>query len=221
MGLSYLRYNAARMTSARIRELLIPFLGNRAISDDQVALVSAHLELLLKWNAKMNLTAVRGPEEVVTRHFGESFFTARHISQDQDSSGLLIDLGSGAGFPGIPIRVWASKLELTLVEAQQKKAVFLREVLRSLRLSNTAVVQERAEKLQIAADVVTLRAVEKFRDILPVAAGLVSKGGRLVLLVGTPQSQIAASLLPTFVWQVRVSIPLSRDRILLIGQAQS
>ena len=216
-----MRYNAARMTPARIRELLVPFLGDHGLSDGQVALVSAHLELLLKWNAKMNLTAVRDPEEVVTRHFGESLFAARHIFPDQADSGSLVDVGSGAGFPGIPIAIWAANLKVTLIEAQQKKAVFLREVLRTLELENAEVIQDRAEKIQIRADVVTLRAVEQFRNVLPPAARLVAKGGHLALLIGISQGQLATSVLPAFAWREPVPIPMSRDRILLVGQMRS
>jgi 16S rRNA (guanine527-N7)-methyltransferase len=215
-----MRYNADRMNSARIRALLYPFLGKVPLSDRQFALVSAHLELLLKWNARINLTAVRDPEEIVTRHFGESLFAARHIFPGSDSSGSLIDVGSGAGFPGIPIAIWAPKLKVTLIEAQQKKAVFLREVLRTLQLSNAEVVQDRAENLHVTADVVTLRAVEQFKEVLTVAAGLVAKTGRLALLIGMSQSRLASSLLPEFTWQAPVSIPLSRERALLIGEAR-
>ncbi len=216
-----MRYNAARMTPARTRELLFPFLAMHSISDQQLALVSAHLGLLLKWNAKMNLTAVRDPEEIVTRHFGESFFAAQHVLPDPNGSGSLFDVGSGAGFPGIPIAISTPKLKVTLIEAQQKKAVFLREAIRTLQLANVEVVQERVERVQGQADVVTLRAVEQFNRVLPAAAELVAKGGRLALLIGMSQNPLAASLLPTLAWRDPVPIPLSRDRVLLIGQALS
>src|SRR6476660_5630396 len=162
-----------RMTSDRIRELLAPFLEGEAISDQQSNLISDHLQLLLKWNPRINLTAVTDPEQIVTRHFGESLFAARVLAKDSPLSGSLIDLGSGAGFPGIPIKIWAPGLNVTLIEARQKKATFLREVARILGLAGLEVAHQRGELLGLRADVVTIRAVEKFDKSLPVAASLV------------------------------------------------
>ena len=106
----------------------------------------------------MNLTAIRDPEEIVPRHFGESFFLARHVFPDANgdaesdraklvarSSKLVVDLGSGAGFPALPIKIWAPEIHLTMIESNHKKAAFLREVTRALTLTNVDVIAERAE----------------------------------------------------------------------------
>ena len=95
--------------------------------------LSAYLDLLLKWNARTNLTAIREPEEIVRRHFGESLFAgtaARRSALRRDAS--LLDFGSGAGFPGLPIQLLLPDLRVTLAESQGKKASFLREAVRTL-----------------------------------------------------------------------------------------
>src|SRR5437899_11564442 len=133
----------------------------------------------------MNLTAIREPEQIVTRHFGESLFLARKLaeigflggSSVRDIGGSLpvVDVGSGAGFPGIPLKIAYPNITLTLIEAQQRKAVFLKEVLRALHL-DIEVKNVRAEDFVRTdpglADLVTLRAVEKCEGIVPVAARL-------------------------------------------------
>jgi len=209
----------ACMDSARIVERLGPFLENDVLSAEQLSLISAHLELLRKWNAYVNLTSVRSDEAIVSRHFGESLFSARKLKPLIPSEASLVDFGSGAGFPGIPIKIWISGLRVVLIESRQKKATFLNEVIRTLGIEGIAVSNRRAEEFETQADVVTLRAVEKFEQILPIAERLVRPGGRLVLLIGSQQAFVASSLLPQFTWQESHEIPLSSSRIVLIGQA--
>ncbi len=205
------------MEAARIRELLKPFLGAEQLSDDQAALVSTYLDLLLKWNAKINLTAVRDPDQIIQRHFGESFFAARHLSGWCPDATSLADMGSGAGFPGLPIKLWNPMLNLSLIESQQKKAVFLREAIRTLGLIAAQVVDARAEAVHMTADVVTLRAVEAFEQALPVAANLLNERGSLILLIGAAQTERAVSLLPNLSWFMPQPLPLSDNRVILCG----
>jgi 16S rRNA (guanine527-N7)-methyltransferase len=207
-----------RMTSDRIRELLAPFLEGETLSDQQVSFISEHLELLLKWNLRINLTAVTDPEQILTRHFGESLFAARMLARDSAISGTLIDFGSGAGFPGIPIKIWAPRLKVTLIEARQKKATFLHEVSRTLGIAGLEIANQRAEAIGLRADVVTMRAVEKFDKSLPVAASLMKKDGRLALLIGAQQVPTASSLLPEFCWNDPIPIPQSSERVVLVGR---
>jgi 16S rRNA (guanine527-N7)-methyltransferase len=191
------------------------------LTQGQLRQFSTYLDLLLRWNARTNLTSVREPEAIVTRHFGESLFAARQLfpaQSDQPETRLrLLDFGSGAGFPGLPIKIWAPQVELTLIESHQKKATFLREVIRALGLDTAEVFSGRAEDFQERADVVTLRAVEKFERSLPVAARLVSAGGRLALLIGEGQVARTREFEPTFQWLEPLPIPLSSNRVLLIG----
>jgi 16S rRNA (guanine527-N7)-methyltransferase len=206
------------MTEGRIRELLKPFLGPASLSTNQIDLLSTHLDLLLKWNSKINLTAVREPEEIVTRHFGESFFAARQLFPGSDLPSTAMDIGSGAGFPGLPFKIWSPTLELTLIEANQKKAVFLRELVRALALPQVSVLALRAETVQDRADLVSLRAVERFEKTLPIAQQLLKPAGRIALLIGSGQCEAAMSLLPDFRWDNPIPIPLSHSRVLLVGE---
>ena len=163
-----------------IPALLEPFITG--LTSAQLAQVSTYLDLLMRWNAKMNLTSIRNPEQIVSRHCGESFFLASklfgaggflHLPTYQLTNLLMYDLGSGAGFPAIPLKIHRPDVTITLIEANHRKAVFLREVLRALEL-DAEVKNVRAEDLPPAsADLVTLRAVEKFDSILPTAARLV------------------------------------------------
>jgi 16S rRNA (guanine527-N7)-methyltransferase len=207
------------MTDGQIAELLQPFLSETRLAEHQIGAIRIYLELLLKWNAKLNLTAIRDPEEIVTRHFGESLFAARQFFPSEDSNSSTIDIGSGAGFPGLPMKLWAPSLQLTLIESNQRKATFLREVVRALNLSSAVVRSERAETISEPADLVTFRAVEQFEQILPVAIKLVKPGGRIGMLIGEQQVEVAHSL-ANLRWSGPVPIPGSRNRVVLLGNKQ-
>lgn len=201
------------MDTADISRLLEPFIQ---LDEMRLVAISKYIDLLLKWNARINLTAIRAPEEIVQRHFGESLFAARHILLER-SVKTAIDLGSGAGFPGVPFALLAPDVEVTLIESNQKKSTFLRELIYLLGLKNVKVFTDRAEKYSLSADLVTLRAVEKFDDVLPLSLRLTSPSGRLALLVGISQTQLAKSLLPEVRWQEPVTIPSGHSRVLLVG----
>jgi 16S rRNA (guanine527-N7)-methyltransferase len=198
-----------------LNHLLEPFIS-QPLSPEQLKQFELYLELLLKWNAKISLTAIRSPEDIVRRHFGESLFAGEHLNILASSS--LHDFGSGAGFPGLPVKISSPQLDVTLIESQQKKAAFLREVIRTLKLEKVNVHADRAELLKRQAQIVTMRAVEKFASALPVAASLVEPGGRLALLIGTSQVQVAMQALPRLEWRDPVHLPESRERVLLVGQ---
>ncbi len=223
------------MDAARIVELLAPFLESPGDCDRArrlAASISTYIDVLLRWNARINLTGIREPEQIITRHFGESFFAARYLFPSTSSKAALIklstvravkfknlaDLGSGAGFPGIPIKLWTPNLAVTLIESHQKKSVFLREVARILTLTDIDIQNVRAQTLpQAAFDVVTLRAVERFEQVLPVASALVTPGGRLALLVGHSQLSHAKPLLPDYVFADPLPIPQSNHRVLVLA----
>jgi len=266
----YLKYNLPQchdqtqltnLDTNRIAELLEPFLidspllnktchserseesglgSHASLSQPQLENISAYIDLLLRWNARINLTAIRQPEEIVTRHFGESLFAARHlfpktttreqsakparceaerpVQAGQSLSQSVIDLGSGAGFPGIPIKIWAPEITLTLIESNQKKTTFLREVTRALTLTDVNVFPGRAEDYaNPGAEVVILRAVERFESILPTATNLVVSNGRLALLISDAQLPTVKRLIPNFTWTSSIPIALSSNRILAVG----
>ena len=224
------------MEARQISLLLKPYLDAEP-SVDLVNRISAYVNILLKWNFRINLTTIRGPEEVVRRHFGESLFAARMLlgtdfrsstlvpseklagkttenAPDKAGTMSVIDVGSGAGFPGMVLKLYDPGLRLTLIESHGKKATFLREVVRTLGLKDVDVVQARAERFSGQAELVTMRAVEKFSEVLPVAASLVSGGGRLGILVGAGQMGEASSILPGL-WRT-VSVPESTSRVLAV-----
>ena len=182
----------------------------------RLAAISKYIDLLIKWNARINLTAIRAPEEIVQRHFGESLFAATHILSER-SVKTAIDLGSGAGFPGVPFALLAPDVEVTLIESNQKKSTFLKELTYLLGLKNVKVYGGRAESYSLSADLVTLRAVEKFGEALPLAWKLVSPGGRMTLLIGSSQVDLAKSLAQEAKWQEPVTIPSGHSRVLLVG----
>ncbi len=157
--------------------------------------LSRYLDLLMKWNVRTNLSAIRDPEEVVRRHFGESLFTALHLP----SKGSLLDFGSGAGFPGLPIALARPGLAVTLAESQNKKSSFLREAVRQLGVP-VNVWAGRAEDIPTDRlfDIVTLRAVDRPGVALAHARARLKNGGVLAHLTvaleeGTPAIPLPGS----------------------------
>jgi 16S rRNA (guanine527-N7)-methyltransferase len=198
--------------TADIYRLLQPFIK---LDQPQLAATSTYIDLLLKWNARINLTAVRDPQEIVTRHFGESFFVAGILRSNPPSS--LIDLGSGAGFPGIPIAMLLPETHVTLIESNQKKSTFLKEVVFALKLKNISIFDGRGEDYRQWADLVTMRAVERFEQALPIAVGLVEQKGRIALMIGAAQAAAAMDVAREVEWDAPVVSPGSHSRILLLG----
>jgi 16S rRNA (guanine527-N7)-methyltransferase len=231
------------MHPARIAERLHPFLHDandqrRTTNDKLYQDISTYIDILQHWNARLNLTAIRNQEEIVTRHFGESLFAAIHLFPPYPVSSSLssvspvvkdfevaearvADLGSGAGFPGIPIKLWAPNISLTLIESNQKKATFLREVARALTLTDINIQNVRAETLPSSSfEIVTLRAVERLSKVLPVAANLLAPRGRLALLIAHSQLESTRSAVPNLTWQPPILIPQSQSRVLLFGTSE-
>jgi 16S rRNA (guanine527-N7)-methyltransferase len=124
------------------------------LSAAQVEALRAHYELLTRWNRKINLTAIRTLEEAVERHYAESLFLAARLPA---GSLQVADVGSGAGFPGIPVAVLRPDCLVTLIESHQRKAVFLREATREV--PNIRVIAKRAEDVAAGFDRVISRAV--------------------------------------------------------------
>jgi 16S rRNA (guanine527-N7)-methyltransferase len=223
------------MDIARIATLLEPFL-EQPLPPTRLDQISIYIDLLQRWNARINLTAIRREEEIVTRHFGESLFMARHLfptsvtrtpaKADRAQTTpvnppCVLDIGSGAGFPAVPLKLWAPHIRLTLIESNHKKAAFLREVARALTLTNINVIADRVETLAARpgfprSQVVTLRAVERFDAILHQAVDLLAPKATLALLIGLAQIPHLAAL-TTINWQPPIPVPQSHTRVLSIG----
>jgi 16S rRNA (guanine527-N7)-methyltransferase len=194
------------LSEARIAALLTPFLPSPP--PNILPKLSAYLELLLKWNARTNLTAIRDPEEIVRRHFGESLFAGLHLASEANT---LLDFGSGAGFPGLPIAILRPEIAVTLAESQNKKSTFLREAVRTIGLK-VEVWAARVETMPqgVHFHTVTLRAVDNMTAALSAAAPRASND--LLLLAGTPLTPP-----PGFTFQQPIPIPTTESSILLRG----
>jgi 16S rRNA (guanine527-N7)-methyltransferase len=194
------------LSSTRIAELLKPYTVDLAVTDELLTAIQTFVDLLLKWNAFTSLTAVRDPEELTQRQVGESLFAAQLVPE----TGSLLDFGSGAGFPGIPLQLVRPKVRITLAESQGKKAGFLREAVRTLSLSSTVWAQ-RVEALPptTAFDVVIMRAVDASPLMLPVAMERIASGGSLLRFTAALDSEVAEG------WSVTgdIPVPLSRGRL--------
>jgi len=173
---------------SRIATLLAPYSQPSA---EVIGQLSAYLDLLVKWNARTNLTAIRDPEGMVTRHFGESLFAASVLDAHLPQASRLLDFGSGAGFPGLPIQLVRPDLRVALAESQNKKAAFLREAVRTLGLP-TEVVAGRVEALpaERVFDAVTLRAVDNMAAALEASIPRAVFGGLLCLLTAADHAPL-------------------------------
>jgi 16S rRNA (guanine527-N7)-methyltransferase len=174
---------------------------------------SSYLGLLLKWNAKLNLTAVRESEAIVRRHFLESI----QCAQSLPSVNTLLDFGSGAGFPGIPIAICRQDIRVTMGESQGKKAAFLREALRTLKLK-AEVFDGRIETMsgERQFDAVTLRAVDNMAEACAVGLTRLRAGGWLVVFAGGAKRDW--DLLPGISWEVERPIVGASGGILMMGR---
>ena len=192
-------------------ELLNPFTGGAELPAALYSRLSAYLDLLVRWNGRTNLTAIREPEEIVRRHFGESLFAGLELRRQVPAAATLLDFGSGAGFPGLPMQLAVPELRVTLAESQGKKAAFLREAVRVLGLQ-TALWARRVEDMPEAErfDVVAMRAVDKMEQALAAARERVAPGGKLLVLGG---EALAAAFPDALV----VNVPASEHRRLILA----
>ncbi len=151
--------------------------------------LNSYLDLLVKWNRKINLTSEKTPSEILHRHIFDSLQYARVVSPNES----VMDIGSGAGFPGIPLKVIYPHLDLTLVESQRKRCSFLEAVVSSLGFQDTRVINERAEKISPVpvVGVVILRAVSDIKSCLELSVRFLGKGGRVVLKKGPDENMTA------------------------------
>jgi 16S rRNA (guanine527-N7)-methyltransferase len=176
-----------------------------------------YLSLFLRWNARINLTAIRDEDGILRLHFLESIACARALPK---GIATLLDFGSGAGLPGIPIALCRPEIAVTLAESKGKKAAFLREAVRVLGIS-AKVHAERAEALRTVFDCVVLRAVERMPQAVSVAARLVGPGGWLALMTTRAEFRgLQAAAGGGFSWSEPVRLPGSEDRLLALGRRQ-
>jgi 16S rRNA (guanine527-N7)-methyltransferase len=210
---------------SQIRELLRPF--GLPLASDEMNRLQVYLELLLRWNARINLTSVREAGQCVTRHFGESLYLARFVRLE----GHLLDVGSGAGFPGLALKIIFTKLRVTLLEPVGKKRAFLKEVARACEMDLVEVRSERLGEFvkgQIETgrhrqfDAATSRAVARPAALIPEAAQCLERGGGLYLWLGGGQRedvfQVSEGLID---WKAPIPVPLAEHREIWCGSRGS
>jgi 16S rRNA (guanine527-N7)-methyltransferase len=186
------------------------------VNDKQVQLIQQYMSILQRWNEKLNLTAIRDPLEILYRHFCECMFASGAVPVQ---FGRLADIGAGAGFPGIPMKIMQPKIELFLVESNIKKGTFLAEIVRDLELTNTRVLISRYEELSeelAPLDFVCSRALGEFGPFLEWAAKEQLSARRTLLWIGGRDIDEARKS-PYWEWQEPIQVPQSLQRYLLVG----
>lgn len=159
-------------------EAAIAAFGLDELSEEQIGNLARHYALLRRWNQRVNLTRIIEPREAAKLHYAESLFGAKFI----DGARTVLDIGSGAGFPAVPLAVASAEARVTALEANEKKALFLREAKDELRLDNFDVVNARIEEFDWAGyDVMTSRALDRADWILPSIIERLGSGQRLLL----------------------------------------
>jgi 16S rRNA (guanine527-N7)-methyltransferase len=182
----------------------------------QVQQIQQYIAILLKWNDKINLTAIRDPREILYRHFCESMYAAVAVPVE---NGRLADVGSGGGFPGIPLKILRPQLQVFLIESNIKKATFLAEVTRDLELTDVRVLVNRFE--DVAEDVAPLdfacsRALGDFSAFLGWAGSQAVGVKTTVLWIGTRDLEEVRKV-AGWSWKEPIPVPQSLRRLLLVG----
>ncbi|PYU65081.1 MAG: 16S rRNA (guanine(527)-N(7))-methyltransferase RsmG [Acidobacteria bacterium] len=205
---------AAAVIERALREFQLP------ATEEQVLQIQQYMRILLIWNEKVNLTAIRKPLEILYRHFCESMYAAEAIPV---KNGRLADIGSGGGFPGLPLKIMRPDLQVFLVESNIKKVTFIAEVIRELGLSGAQVLGGRYQELaeEVAPlDYVCSRALGEFPGFLEWARSEQIAAKQVILWIGArdlPEIQ----KIGTWEWREPIAVPHSLRRLLLVGTKRS
>lgn len=176
------------MEIEKFKEIFQKYLSEIDIKLDEEKIIKFYnyMKILLEWNEKINLTAITEPEEVILKHFVDSLTIAKYINQ-QDT---LVDVGTGAGFPGIPLKIYRDDIKITLVDSLNKRINFLNEVITSLNLKNIEAIHSRAEefgrnkKYREKFDIATSRAVANLTTLSEYLVPLVKENGKCISMKG-------------------------------------
>ena len=206
------------ISNSQVATALSPY-KLKTLSEGQLTSIGTYVNLLKKWNQTIPLTSLEEDSEVVSRHFGESIFASQLIPME---TGRLADVGSGAGFPGLALKIALPALRVTLLESNVKKCAFLREVKEKLALTNTDIVRCPYEEFTMPErlDFICARALGNYRHMLHWARSVIKPTGRVILWLGVDDS-IAIGRVKDWRWELPVNIPESRRRIILIGRCPS
>src|SRR2546422_9052482 len=189
------------------------------LNEQQVLKIQQYTKILWAWNEKVNLTAIRDPLEILYRHFCESMFGARHLPVENCR---LADVGSGGGFPGLPLKILRPDLQVFLVESNIKKVTFLAEVIRELELTSAQVLARRYEELgeEVAPlDYVCSRALGEYPVFLAWARSQRIAAKQVILWIGSRDLEEIQKI-RTWDWSEPIEVPHSLRRILLVGHTK-
>lgn len=212
------------------RKILVRAAGEMGIvlPEDRLALFETYRETLLLWNSRMNLVSLQSDLDLPVRHFADSLTLLPHLPA---GPGSLLDIGSGAGFPALPVRILRPDLRVTLLEASRKKCSFLKELTRRLGLQDVTVLNARLEELlkqpaRPSFDIITSRATLKLPELIEKGLPLLKNGGFLAAMKGPGLDEEIAALESLksvdfrVVANVAFSLPLTGDRrhVLLVDK---
>ena len=186
-------------------------------SNEQILKIREYIRLLLKWNQSVSLTSIVDPTEILARHFGESMYACSLMPVENSR---LADVGSGAGFPGLAMKIICPGLHVILIESNKKKCAFLSEIVRALDLTGVEVLPMRFEEMRVAsgfAEIIAARALGGFPDLLRWAKTALAPRGHAILWVGGEDATKISST-AGWIWQPAVRIPESQRRFILIGR---
>jgi len=187
-----------------------------AAADPLCEQIRTYIDLLLRWNRRISLTAIESPEEIVRTHFTESLLATKAVP---DLHGRLADVGTGAGFPGLPLRMYIPDLHLTLIEPNAKKCAFLAEIVRALDLKAVDIIQRRYEdvrKPDPPFDIVTARALGQFQEFAEWAESVLAPDGRVMVWTG-PDGKSELERKKSWRWHPPNVIPGSKHRLIVLG----
>lgn len=158
------------------------------ITKEQLSILNDFYHLLIDWNKKINLTRITEEQEVYLKHFYDSLTIVKEV--DLTKTKTLCDVGTGAGFPGIVLKIIFPNLEVTLIDSLQKRVNYLNDVIEKLNLENIKAIHSRGEEYHQEFDVVTARAVANIEKLLTYTMHLVKKDGILIAMKGNIEEEL-------------------------------
>jgi 16S rRNA (guanine527-N7)-methyltransferase len=184
--------------------------------DEVINKAGEHFSLLLKWNQKISLTTITNPQLAANQLYFESLFAAKFIPPETKS---LTDIGTGAGFPGLPLALALPQINTTLIESDQRKFAFLGETRRTLKLTNLSILNQRFQQVSSTSEIFTVRALEKLQTLIIPIINFASKAKLIIFFISQPT---AKNILETYKKELldykieTISLPESENRVLLL-----